>query len=304
MKPFTNKPVALLTAAMVLGILTSSAAWGAEPAEAIARVFCVHHDEQDNPFDAEMVLRGLFGKNDTNTFNLDCDHAEAFDSVVIQEIGSVLAISGPAAQAQARAKITVEVSIDPVQCPPGAKANGFGATYASSLIELGISIESKQPPPITLGTLPGIAIISGSVNAEINPAPETLPEGENYAFASIGFANSDDELLGEWNVEISDGTDSQSIDKVISLDMITSGEEMRFKKAAYSEVELSSVESCDTGGKSDAFAQSIIDPIFEFDQERFDLEQGSQSFPLDEYYTILVSPNLNELLARDGFEGE
>ena len=100
-----------------------------------------------------------------------------------------------------------------------------------------------------------------------------------------------------------DYLDAMDIDKVISLDMITSGEDMVFKKAAYTEVELSSVEPCDRAATSRASAQAIVDPIFRFDQERFDREQGARSFPLEDYFTILVSPNLNKLLARDGFEG-
>jgi len=44
-------------------------------------------------------------------------------------------------------------------------------------------------------------------------------------------------------------------------------------------------------------------PVFEFDQGRFDAEQGINSFPLAQFYEIKINLNLIILLHEDGFEG-
>ena len=287
----------LLSWVILVGGFSSNIAFGQEPAEARAIVSCGSDDDPDR---LELALTGLFGKDDTNVFNLACDHSEIFGVASIQELVTVLAISGPEAQTQA--DVVVQVQIAPIpDCSVGQMASGSGNTAAGSVIELSIAIKTKQPPPIPLGTIPGIAIVSGIVSVEIKPPTETFKGEQNRALAAIGFLDGAGQSLGTWEVETFDGIESQEIDRVLSLDMITTGEDMRFSKGAVVEAELFALEPC-AGGESSSSAVAIMDPIFDFDQERFDLEQGDNSFLLDEYYEILVSPNLNQLLLRDSFE--
>jgi hypothetical protein len=281
---------------LTAGFLAQTA-FAQEPAEARAIVSC---GSDDDPERVEKALTGFFGKDDTNVFNLDCDHSEIFGVATIQELVTVLAISGPAAQTQAEVVVTVQIAPIP-DCPSGGKGSGSGHTAAGSVIELSIAIKTRQPPPITLDTIPGIAIVKGAVSAEVKPPGET-PVGENNrALAAIGFLDGVGQALGAWQVETSDGKESRNIDHEISLDMITTGEDMRFSKGSVVEAELYALEPCE-GGESSSNAFAFMDPVFDFDQERFDAEQGANSFLLDEYFEILVSPNLNQLLFKDNFE--
>ena len=289
----------LAIALYIFGFCVWSNGWGQEPAAARAIVSCGSEEDPDR---LELALTGLFGRDDTNVFNLACDHAEIFGVATIQELVTVLAISGPQAQVQAEATVAVQISPIP-NCPIGGTAAGFGYTAAGSVIELSVAIETKQPPPISLGTLPGIAIISGSVSVDIDSPSETMDGEQNRGLAAIGFLDGTGQSLGTWQVEINEGNEFMNVADAISLDMITTGEDMVFSKGAVVEVELFALEPCE-GGESEVSALAVMDPIFEFDQARFDAEQGSNSFDLSEYFAIKMSPNLNVLLFEDGFESE
>ena len=57
---------------------------------------------------------------------------------------------------------------------------------------------------------------------------------------------------------------------------------------------------CSAGGGNTPFTPSclaVADPSFEFDQDAFDAEMGSNTFPLSEYYSFEYSPNLTATIA-------
>ena len=77
--------------------------------------------------------------------------------------------------------------------------------------------------------------------------------------------------LGIWGIDVADGMEQLDIDRVLSLDMITTGEDMRFSKGVEIDVGVFALEPC-MGGDSRAFARAFLDPVFAFDQERFDAD--------------------------------
>jgi hypothetical protein len=285
-------------AVLATSLGVSKQGFAQQPAEAKAILTCLAKDDPDH---RQVVLTGLFAPGRTqNLFSDACDHSEVKDGWTVQELVSVFASSSP--QALADALVTTTVQIEPIpDCTPGQMASAFGWTEATSFIEISIAIRTRQPPPIELSTIPGFAFMSGALWVNILPPTDVIPGGENRALAAAGFFDGQKKPLGLWQLQASEGENSSNILELISLDMITTGEDMLFSKGAAVEARLSALEPCE-GGDSEAHAQAIIDPIFEFDQERFDAEQGDDSFPLDEYFEILVSPNIGELVHRNNFE--
>jgi hypothetical protein len=297
----TLPPVRIILCFFVVfatSLAVSTQGFAQEPAEARAILSCL---AKDDPHHQQVVLTGLFAPGRTqNLFSHACDHSEVKDGWTVQELVTLFATSGPRALADALVTTTVQIAPIP-DCTPGQMASAFGFTEAAAVIELSIAIRTLQPPPIALGTIPGSAVIHGALWVNILPPTDVIPKEENLANAAAGFFDGMGQALGVWELQISEGEENSNIEETISLDMITTGEDMLFSKAAAVETELYALEPCE-GGDSEAHAQAIIDPIFEFDQARFDAEQGDDSFPLDEFFEILVSPNIGELVHRNNFE--
>lgn len=288
-----------LLAGMVFAIILASAKLPAQGLPmATATLAC---GAEDDPERLERELTGLFSRADSIVFNGACDGSEVFDTVFIQELADVVAISGPQAQAIAEIEITVDVGPIP-DCPAGGTANGFGDYEAVGIITFSVALSEQQTPPFTPSTVPGKVLLSAGVVATVEPPSMPFPDFDNFAFAAATLLDPDGMPIITLQVESDVGTvQDNAIEQEFSVDLFTDGQIMEFTKAAFVQGELGAVEPCE-GGESRVRAFAAVDPVFVFDQARFDAEQGANSFPLDQFYQINISPNINELLLRDGFE--
>lgn len=261
---------------------------------------------EGDPDRLELIVTGVFSRADSIVFNGACDFFEVFGPGTNQELVDVVAISGPRAQVIAEAVGTLDIG-PASNCPPGGRTSGSGFTEGRGIISFSAALSETQAPPFRPSVVPGRAILNGSVVATVEPpaAPGPADPGEepNAAYADVFFFFGASNLVATRSVESTNGTVEDGIlNEEFSLDLLTNGDLMEFTKAANVEVQLSALPLCSNSERARARAFAAIDPIIEFDQAAFDAQQGANTYPLDSYFQINISPNLNELIHQDGFE--
>jgi hypothetical protein len=152
----------------------------------------------------------------------------------------------------------------------GAIAAGFAE------VDYYAGIESDSPPPEPVTTIPVILVATG--------------DGEgtgSYGYLSYlqitGYGAN-----GRWNASggVGAGGDSQ-FDLNADLNLYP-GQVYSVQARA-----RCGAEAGQTTNVLSSACQAMVDPVFIFDQATFDAEMGANTFPLDEYFSLQYSPNMD-----------
>jgi hypothetical protein len=172
--------------------------------------------------------------------------------------------------------VQIEVSVEIAEADPESDhlvdATASGGVY----IYFSAGVNELAPPPFPLDELP----------VKFRVVGEMRVDGDT-GYAQLTVSQSEGGL--DWEVV---GPGEQAVDVTLDQEFFWVDEVLIFEKSAYCSVWTAEIPVTQTGLSASASCVAVLDPVFEFDQARFDAMYGAFSFPLDQYFEIVYSPNL------------
>ena len=247
----------------------------------------------------------VFSRADSIVFNGACDVTVSGTDFDFTENADGFAVSGPEPQVEAIADSSARVFGE--AGAPDCEIESAGFIDARVAMRFSIAVNEKAVPRFRPDSIPTRALILGQLDVSVEP-PNSGPPGENEAIAAVQFSGADGTVLLMRSAVVETGSRTVEVSESVTRDFLFDDTGpgdfavLEFDKTAFAQTSSHVRGPCPTPDGTRASARALIDPTFEFDQARFDEIHGANSFPLADFYEILASPNLFDLLFDDGFD--